>query len=110
MNPYEQQTAAPMRGPKSIQLLVLPLADGTRSIAEIAQLLGVSYRRVQWALAALRANGHRAPILPMPIGRLDRHAVADCISRGDSYSEIGQRLGISRQAVHSFVKRRMRNQ
>jgi biotin operon repressor len=99
----------------SIQAVVLPLADGTRSIPEIAKIAGATCKRVEWALHALRAAGHKARVAktggrplsddPKAAQIRNPHNVLQSIERGETYAAIGRRIGISRQAVHEFALR-----
>jgi hypothetical protein len=69
------------------------LADESRSLMDAAKLMGVSRSTMQRALAGvLRPQGGRTEV------RTD--LLKELRDRGLTYAEIGDRVGLSLQAVH----------
>ena len=55
--------------------------------------------RSAWLAAEVRRQGFSAQ------GKLDVPGVRDLLRRGESLSAIGREFGVTKQAVHEFVKR-----
>lgn len=89
---------------------VLKLADGTRSGADIAEILGISVTRVHACVYAIRQAGNEITLVRQRQQRQPEHASRDAaisagIQAGRTYADLGRQYGLTREALRQIADR-----